>query len=74
MHFCIKSSIGTQGEAVGCKSACLFSLSLGAWRGLRFMIVTLPGLFSYFFYMFVHVIINERQIMYRVILVNVVPG
>ena len=28
---------------------CLFSLPLGDWEGLRFVIVALPGLFSYFF-------------------------
>ena len=26
---------------------CLFSLPLGVWEGLRFVIVALPGLFSY---------------------------
>ena len=26
---------------------CLFPLPLGVWEGLRFMIVALPGLFSY---------------------------
>ena len=28
---------------------CLFSLPLGVWKGLRFVIVALPGLLSYFF-------------------------
>ena len=28
---------------------CRFSLPLGAWEGLRFVIVAFPGLFSYFF-------------------------
>ena len=28
---------------------CLFPLPLGVWEGLRFMIVALPGLFSYLF-------------------------
>ena len=28
---------------------CLFPLPLGIWKGLRFVIVTLPGLFSYLF-------------------------
>ena len=28
---------------------CLFPLSLGVWDGLQFVIVALPGLFSYFF-------------------------
>ena len=27
-----------------------FSLPLGVWEGLRFVIVTLPGLFSYLFF------------------------
>ena len=29
---------------------CWFPLPLGVWEGLRFMIVALPGLFSYLFY------------------------
>ena len=34
---------------------CLFSLPLGVWEGLRFVIVAVPGLFSYlFFYIFLH--------------------
>ena len=28
---------------------CLFPLPLGVWEGLRFVIVALPGLFSYLF-------------------------
>ena len=28
---------------------CLFSFPLGAWEGLRFVIVAVPGLFSYIF-------------------------
>ena len=28
---------------------CLFHLPLGVWEGLRFVIVALPGLFSYLF-------------------------
>ena len=28
---------------------CRFPLSLGVWEGLRFVIVALPGLFSYMF-------------------------
>ena len=28
---------------------CLFPLPLGIWEGLRFLIVALPGLFSYLF-------------------------
>ena len=30
-------------------SFCLFPLPLGVWEGLRFVIVALPGLFSYLF-------------------------
>ena len=30
---------------------CLFPLPLGVWDGLRFVIVALPGLFSYLFFM-----------------------
>ena len=29
---------------------CRFPLSLGVWERLRFVIVALPGLFSYFFF------------------------
>ena len=29
---------------------CLFPPPLGVWEGLRFVIVALPGLFSYFFF------------------------
>ena len=29
---------------------CLFLLPLGVWEGLRFVIVALPGLFSYLFF------------------------
>ena len=29
---------------------CLFPLPLGVWKGLRFVIVALPGLFSYRFF------------------------
>ena len=32
---------------------CRFPLPLGIWEGLRFVIVAIPGLFSYFFYTFV---------------------
>ena len=32
---------------------CQFPLSLGVWEGLRFVIVVLPGLFSYRFLTFV---------------------
>ena len=28
---------------------CLFPLPLGVWEGLRFVILALPGLFSYLF-------------------------
>ena len=31
---------------------CRFPLPLGVWEGLRFVIVALPGLFSYFFFFF----------------------
>ena len=43
-------------KLASCKSAlnslvwfCLFPLPLGVWEGLRFVIVALPGLFSYLF-------------------------
>ena len=31
---------------------CRFLLPLGVWEGLRFVIVALPGLFSYIFFFF----------------------
>ena len=33
---------------------CRFSLPLGVWEGLRFVIVALPGLFSYLFFLMIH--------------------
>ena len=33
---------------------CRFSLPLGVWEGLRFVIVALSGLFSYLFFIFLH--------------------
>ena len=33
---------------------CRFPLPLGVWEGLRFMIVALPGLFSYLFLIPIH--------------------
>ena len=32
---------------------CLFPLPLGVWEGLRFVIVALPGFFSYHFFIIV---------------------
>ena len=32
---------------------CLFSLPLGVWEGLRFVVMVLPGLFSYLFFLMV---------------------
>ena len=31
---------------------CLFPFSLGVWEGLRFIIMALPGLFSYLLFVF----------------------
>ena len=31
---------------------CRFSLPLGVWKGLRFVIVALPGLFSYLVFLY----------------------
>ena len=31
---------------------CRFPLPLGVWKGLQFVIVALPGLFSYLFYVY----------------------
>ena len=38
---------------------CLFSLPLGIWEGLRFVIVALPGFFSYPF-LFLSVLTREN--------------
>ena len=38
---------------------CLFPLPLGVWTGLHFVIVVLPGLFSYPFWRFSHNYLNE---------------
>ena len=35
---------------------CLFSLPLGVWEGLRFVIVALSGLFSYLFFILLTVL------------------
>ena len=34
-----------------------FSLPLGVWEGLRFVIVALPGLFSYLVFFFLKIIV-----------------
>ena len=39
---------------------CWFPLTLGVWEGLRFVIVALPGLFSYY-YFFPYVIQTFRR-------------
>ena len=52
---------------------CRFPLPLGVWEGLRFVIVALPGLFSYFFllyfgkffFFFFRVDFLGRGLMYR---------
>ena len=52
------TSLGEEGTGLGAFRAfvrfvlvwiCRFSLPLGVWEGLRFVIVALPGLFSYLF-------------------------
>ena len=37
---------------------CLFPLPLGVWEGLQFVIVALPGLFSYLFFWFRNVFLR----------------
>ena len=37
---------------------CGFPLPLGVWKGLRFVIVALPGLFSYLFLVIIFVILS----------------
>ena len=42
---------------------CRFPLPLGVWEGLRFVIVTLPGLFSYLFFYERHAYSNILRIL-----------
>ena len=41
---------------------CRFPLPLGIWEGLRFVIVALPGFFSYPFLCFLHKNMCQREI------------
>ena len=34
---------------------CRFPLPVGVWEGLRFVIVALPGLFSYLFFLYLYI-------------------
>ena len=47
---------------------CRFPLPLGVWEGLRFVIVALPGLFSYlfffFFFFFFFIAVNDTILSY----------
>ena len=45
---------------------CRFPLPLGVWEGLRFVIVTLPGLFSYLFCACDHY--SQRPVIFRICL------
>ena len=47
---------------------CLFPLPLGVWEGLRFVIVALPGLFSYFLQ---HILLSD-VVCIRFLLVSLV--
>ena len=58
LHFIAITSPGEERANLGAFRAfvrfvllwiCRFPLPLGVWEGLRFVIVALPGLFSYFF-------------------------
>ena len=40
---------------------CLFSLPLGFWDGLQCVIVALPGLFSYLFFIAMENVMDKRQ-------------
>ena len=61
-HFSIAiTSLGEERASLGAFRAfvrftlvwfCMFSLPLGVWEGLRFVIVALPGLFSFFSILF----------------------
>ena len=48
---------------------CLFPLPLGVWEGLRFVIVALPGLFSYLFFFFFFFFIKYIQVVLKRFLV-----
>ena len=41
---------------------CWFRLSLDVWKGLRFVIVALPGLFFYHFFFFFHLLWHKVEI------------
>ena len=47
---------------------CRFPFPLGVWEGLRFVIVALPGLFSYLFLTRCDSHLNQHQIFKRVFL------
>ena len=42
---------------------CRFPLPLGVWEGLRFVIVALPGLFSYLFLGYEYMIFNNIDVL-----------
>ena len=48
---------------------CRFSLPLGVWEGLRFVIVALPGLFSYRFLIAIWLFFKERNCPFSFLLV-----
>ena len=41
---------------------CRFPLPLDVWEGLRFVILALPGLFSYLFFIFKNFIVTAQYI------------
>ena len=43
------TSLGEERANLSAFRSCRFPLPLGVWEGLRFVIVALPGLFSYLF-------------------------
>ena len=50
MYFCISVASGSRVKLASCKSVLNPTVvPLGVWEGLQFVIVALPGLFSYLF-------------------------
>ena len=52
---------------------CRFSLPVGVWEGLRFVIVALPGLFSYFFIFYESICFMSYVMLFSVLLALRLP-
>ena len=49
---------------------CRFPLPLDVWEGLRFVIVALPGQFSYLFLLDVHLIVSVLEFSYLLYIIK----